>query len=1315
MENFYNYDIGIDIGTDSVGWAVVNNETNKVIRKFNKKLWGVLLFDEASTAAKRRGYRSTRRRYQRRKKRLQLLRKEFQEEILKVDPDFYKKLQEFYLHKEDRKYFSDLEEKYRKEYQIKYPTIFHLRKDLVENEEKKDIRLVYLTIHHILKYRGNFLYENEEFHIESLDIDEKIREVVECFQKFFPNKNTNLPVESLQKILEKKEEKDLREYFKFVFGENEKDWSNMLLGNNFNVVKVFSIDSEEAEEIKKMSFKDDNYEENINKLEKALREKVEILHLMKQLYSMNVLKKLLNGEKYISNIMVKRYQKHQEDLKLLRKVIATDSKAYSKIFQNAKDSIYRKYIRNGITYEEFTKEITNIIANVSETPEKKQLLKEMESASFMPKITSKENGELPYQIHEIELVKIIENQGKYYPFLKEKTTNGNYRIQELMKFRIPYYVGPLNDTTKDKGRKSPFAWACKKENTEITPFNFDEVIDKDASASKFIERMISHCTYLLKEEVLPANSIIYSKFKVLNELKQIKVNDKKISLELEKKIYKELFLKKGKVTEKDLINFFKATGEYDMFDEIEITGYSGDKKFANHMQSFVDFFGPNGIFENKEYMLEDAEQIIKWITVFEDKKILERRIIQEYPDLKDKLPLIKAKNYKGWGNLSLKLLTELFYTNDVNEKKSILDLLEETSDNFMQILHSTKYDFQKMIKEENNTKKLKHINYEIVENLVTSPSNKKGIYLSLKIIEEIIKLMGCHPKNISIEMARNEGEKKRIPDRKKQLEKIYKNYKSEIATQCEFPKIYNQLNKEEKIDVEKLYLYYIQEGKSLYSGIPLKIEELDKYEVDHIIPRTLIKDNSWDNKALVLKEENQNKAASLVLPEEYRTNGNKKWWDHLKKVGLISQKKLYNLTRKKYSEKDIEGFYARQLVETRQICKHVANILENFYEDIKVIYLHADLSHNYREKFELFKFREINDFHHAHDAYLAAVLGNYQKNHLPKLTNTNQLNNMKGYISDEEERKKRLKYGYVINSLDPAFQLFHEKTGELLFDIEGFNKIIEKTLYQNDIIINRKTEIKSGELFNITKNKKNDKVGNPIALKKELDINKYGSYSGIQCACMVLVKYSSKGKQEHELIGLPIMYKESFKQNSQEIEEYFRKLLKLKEEDKLKYKNKSIPFNTLIDWNGCLCYITGAGVELQNAVELKLPKEKQIKWKYTFCRLLKNRENLKKDEEYEKELVEIFEFLLNKINECYPIFKKELIKLSTLNIQSFTVMEKENIIKQIFRMLRCNGENANLKSSGFSDRVGRINGKTIKNGKIITKSVTGIKEKYYEF
>ena len=87
------YNIGLDIGTESVGWAVVDEKFN-IIRKGNKHqpLWGVRLFDEAKTAETRRIFRSTRRRYDRRRERIKLLQEEFKEEMNKVDSNFFNKL-----------------------------------------------------------------------------------------------------------------------------------------------------------------------------------------------------------------------------------------------------------------------------------------------------------------------------------------------------------------------------------------------------------------------------------------------------------------------------------------------------------------------------------------------------------------------------------------------------------------------------------------------------------------------------------------------------------------------------------------------------------------------------------------------------------------------------------------------------------------------------------------------------------------------------------------------------------------------------------------------------------------------------------------------------------------------------------------------------------------------------------------------------------------------------------------------------------------------------------------------------------------------
>ena len=124
------YNIGLDIGTTSVGWAVVEDGTQKIMRKGKKALWGVRLFEEAQTAAERRGYRSTRRRYDRRRNRIKLLQEEFNSEINKVDSNFFIKLKESkYLEQDEKNKTIKLtkEEKIAvKQYYDKYPTIYHV-------------------------------------------------------------------------------------------------------------------------------------------------------------------------------------------------------------------------------------------------------------------------------------------------------------------------------------------------------------------------------------------------------------------------------------------------------------------------------------------------------------------------------------------------------------------------------------------------------------------------------------------------------------------------------------------------------------------------------------------------------------------------------------------------------------------------------------------------------------------------------------------------------------------------------------------------------------------------------------------------------------------------------------------------------------------------------------------------------------------------------------------------------------------------------------------------------------------------------------
>ena len=41
----------------------------------------------------------------------------------------------------------------------------------------------------------------------------------------------------------------------------------------------------------------------------------------------------------------------------------------------------------------------------------------------------------------------------------------------------------------------------RKSDGKITPWNFDNKVDKDASAEKFIRKMTNKCTYLIGEDL----------------------------------------------------------------------------------------------------------------------------------------------------------------------------------------------------------------------------------------------------------------------------------------------------------------------------------------------------------------------------------------------------------------------------------------------------------------------------------------------------------------------------------------------------------------------------------------------------------------------------------------------------------------------------------------------------------------------------------------------------------------------------------------------------------------------------------------------
>ena len=97
-----DYFLGLDMGTGSLGWAVTDNQY-QVLRRHGKALWGVRLFESASTAEERRIFRTARRRLDRKNWRIQVLQELFSEEICKVDEGFFLRMQESKYYPEDKR------------------------------------------------------------------------------------------------------------------------------------------------------------------------------------------------------------------------------------------------------------------------------------------------------------------------------------------------------------------------------------------------------------------------------------------------------------------------------------------------------------------------------------------------------------------------------------------------------------------------------------------------------------------------------------------------------------------------------------------------------------------------------------------------------------------------------------------------------------------------------------------------------------------------------------------------------------------------------------------------------------------------------------------------------------------------------------------------------------------------------------------------------------------------------------------------------------------------------------------------------------
>ncbi|MDR0978349.1 MAG: type II CRISPR RNA-guided endonuclease Cas9 [Lachnospiraceae bacterium] len=1372
MEDTKNYNIALDIGTNSVGWSVTDDKNN--LLSYNKKvLWGARIFDAGETKQTRRTFRSTRRRLDRRRERINLLRQLLKEDIEKVDPYFFIKLDESFKWLEDKTCKPEFESVFKDiNYNAKYPTIYHLRNELITKKEKLDIRLVYLAIVHIIKYRGNFLYENLDMNSNNApeEVISKLNQILNYVKEIKSNEDTELNfdediVAEIINILKLQEKSAIKkEKLKDILGVNLKEnkdkkialeqLCNAFIGYNSNISKLFGKEQE-----LKIDFSAELDEDKI--LEVLTGEEYEIVLDIKAIYDFNVLQKIMKNKSNISEVFKEKFDNYHEDLEFLKYLYRNHAKdKYFDMFRNSnKKTNYYNYngknfdkklpkrtgtkcsleelyktINKDLMYNDKEKQFDQLIDTTGsyysdiDLDKLNRMINRMEEKAFLEKLNTTDNGAIPYQVHRSELEKILENQSNFYNTIKEEKE----KIISIMNFRVPYYIGPLNAASKE------FAWIVR-DDTKIYPWNFEDVVNIEESAEKFIERMTSFCTYLPKEKVVAKQSLLYSKYCVLNELNNISINNKKIDYKLKQLAFNELFKKKKRVTKKEFEKFIKDNN-YVL--KIENTsGYQNENGFASSLTSYNDMakiFGEDFVEKNQDKI----EDVIKAITLFTERKILKQRIQKILPNLEEeKLNKLQKLKYSGWGKLSKKLLLGLKSKSD---NKTIMDKLWDAdfnseekvihNMNFMQIINESSFGFKEQIEKEEKESLKSSFSYDDVEDIPCSPAVKRSLWQTIQVVKEIKKVMKCEPTNIFIEFTREDGEKGKTTDNRiKMLKKLYETLNREVLAGYN-ENVLSDLNKQDEKQTltDMLYLYYLQNGKCLYSGKTLTISELTQTcEIDHIIPRSYIKDDSFSNRALVLRPENQKKSNGQI-PEE-TINKQFAWWKQLYDCGLMDAKKFKNLTRTQdFRESDKEKFIARQLVETSQTVKYVANILNNVYKNIKVYAIRAKMSSDFRKKYDIIKCRSVNNFHHAHDAYIASIIGNHAvqngltqfeyglKNEAEMKKKINQYLNKNDEIAEnsmKSGKKYSDLYGVILNVMDKDESVNIDKIKKAILKNELVNA--DGEVLKAIPLVTKKVEELTGEFYNQTlygRNVVNSSKNTYLPVKKELDAKKYGGYTSVNKAYYSMISFvNKKGEMEIKLVGIPIYIEKLVQDKKQTILYYFEQS---GYENVKILKNKICKYQRFMDDKGNLLELTsdkyyGSCKELifdYNIVETLRDIEKKIYLKCTE----------EEKENFGIKLNNVYDIFIKKIEQEVKEYKREAdeLKAAKGSFEKLNLEDKSKVILNIMEVTKGTYKDLSKLQNG-SKTLSKVFGmrnyfKLSEDLTFIDESVTGIYVKRYK-
>lgn len=444
----------------------------------------------------------------------------------------------------------------------------------------------------------------------------------------------------------------------------------------------------------------------------------------------------------------------------------------------------------------------------------------------------------------------------------------------------------------------------------------------------FTKDSVGHCMYYPNEKRGVRASLLGDLFATTNLLSQYTYFDKDTGeIGIVPDAAKELvnqFIKDGELTLKTTKSILK---KYNLDVNTKINSkdsFSKCNKFTKDIKSLCDKTGISWQEITKDMQLSTKTPIYKLADTLAFNVTPKRRkeALKKLKFLNDEFISLLGKNYGGTASASDKFMIESI--------EAFMD--GEIYGDFQA------RKFNERFNSDRDLNKLP-IKLPMIKDIdmIKNPVVFRSLNETRKVVNAIIEKYGS-PSSINVEVA---SDLNRSFDARNKLSKLIKeNEKSNDEYRHTIAEITGQsINSVTSKEIDRYKLYEQQEGKCLYSGEAIAdVAEIftEKYEVDHIIPFSLILDNTLSNKCLVLRKENQMKKQRTPLQYFREENMSEKEAGFKARVNTIFKdrkndalklKYQYLMTPDIYDEELFEQWKSRNINDTRYIAKYAVNML----------------------------------------------------------------------------------------------------------------------------------------------------------------------------------------------------------------------------------------------------------------------------------------------------------------------------------------------------------------------------------------------------